>query len=77
MDLTDEEKQLLKASRKADDGDAAFTEVWVAIVAEMLGISVDACAKILGSLKKKGMITVCYEGLAFQLTPSGVEASES
>jgi|GEM_PF-2800071 len=77
MDLTDEEKQLLKASRKTVDGDAAFHKPWATTMAKELGISLEMCERILGKLHKEGLITLWDEGfLSFQLTPSGVEASE-
>jgi DNA-binding IscR family transcriptional regulator len=68
MDLTDEEKYLLKASRNNVDGDAAVYAPLITTMAEKLGISPDACTRILGGLKKKGMITDGDEGLSFQLT---------
>jgi predicted transcriptional regulator len=78
MDLTNEEKQLLKASRKTADGDAARHRPWATTITKELGISLETCERILGELQKKGLITLRDEGfLSFQLTPSGVEASES
>jgi predicted transcriptional regulator len=76
MELTDEEKDLLKASRNTPEGDAASNKVWVQTVADKLKINFDICTRILISLKKKGMITDGDEGLSFQLTSAGIAASE-
>jgi hypothetical protein len=76
MELTDEEKDLLKASRNNVDGDAAVYAPLITIIAKNLGISLDVCTRILGGLKKKGMITDGDEGLSFQLTSSGIAVSE-
>jgi DNA-binding IclR family transcriptional regulator len=76
MDLTDEEKHLLEASRNNVDGDAAVYAPLITTIAENLGISLDVCTRILGGLKKKGMITDGDEGLSFQLTLAGIAASE-